>query len=207
MRRRESQPARLIAWMRLPLIKHSATEGSSFAGHVATFSDADPNASLSDYTATIDWGDGQTSTADIAQATTGGFLVSGSHTYIDEGSYTVSVQIADAGGSSVTATSSAVVADAALSAQGTGIAATEGAAFSGVVATFSDANINAVASDFTVTITWGDGGSSAGTVTANGGGLFTITGNHAYAEEGNYSVRSEERRVGKECRSRWSPYH
>ena len=23
----------------------------------------------------------------------------------------------------------------------------------------------------------------------------------------NYSARSEERRVGKECRSRWSPYH
>ena len=23
----------------------------------------------------------------------------------------------------------------------------------------------------------------------------------------SYSVRSEERRVGKECRSRWSPYH
>ena len=25
--------------------------------------------------------------------------------------------------------------------------------------------------------------------------------------EGEYSGRSEERRVGKECRSRWSPYH
>ena len=24
---------------------------------------------------------------------------------------------------------------------------------------------------------------------------------------GNYYARSEERRVGKECRSRWSPYH
>src|SRR5256886_5230246 len=24
---------------------------------------------------------------------------------------------------------------------------------------------------------------------------------------GNYTQRSEERRVGKECRSRWSPYH
>ena len=24
---------------------------------------------------------------------------------------------------------------------------------------------------------------------------------------GIYSIRSEERRVGKECRSRWSPYH
>ena len=23
----------------------------------------------------------------------------------------------------------------------------------------------------------------------------------------NNSIRSEERRVGKECRSRWSPYH
>ena len=23
----------------------------------------------------------------------------------------------------------------------------------------------------------------------------------------NFMVRSEERRVGKECRSRWSPYH
>ena len=24
---------------------------------------------------------------------------------------------------------------------------------------------------------------------------------------GDYTFRSEERRVGKECRSRWSPYH
>ena len=26
-------------------------------------------------------------------------------------------------------------------------------------------------------------------------------------ERDNFYVRSEERRVGKECRSRWSPYH
>ena len=25
--------------------------------------------------------------------------------------------------------------------------------------------------------------------------------------EKEYDIRSEERRVGKECRSRWSPYH
>ena len=25
--------------------------------------------------------------------------------------------------------------------------------------------------------------------------------------DGDRAVRSEERRVGKECRSRWSPYH
>ena len=28
-----------------------------------------------------------------------------------------------------------------------------------------------------------------------------------YFRSEKYSVRSEERRVGKECRSRWSPYH
>src|SRR5216684_9312590 len=28
-----------------------------------------------------------------------------------------------------------------------------------------------------------------------------------YAATGEKGVRSEERRVGKECRSRWSPYH
>src|SRR2546425_5817311 len=32
---------------------------------------------------------------------------------------------------------------------------------------------------------------------------FTWTG----AQNPNWKTRSEERRVGKECRSRWSPYH
>ena len=38
----------------------------------------------------------------------------------------------------------------------------------------------------------------------------TILGDTAVAvhpEDPRYSSRSEERRVGKECRSRWSPYH
>ena len=32
-------------------------------------------------------------------------------------------------------------------------------------------------------------------------------GRASYKEVGAYLIRSEERRVGKECRSRWSPYH
>ena len=32
-------------------------------------------------------------------------------------------------------------------------------------------------------------------------------GEGAQKEEAILTVRSEERRVGKECRSRWSPYH
>jgi len=32
-------------------------------------------------------------------------------------------------------------------------------------------------------------------------------GTSNYTPEFNVNARSEERRVGKECRSRWSPYH
>ena len=40
------------------------------------------------------------------------------------------------------------------------------------------------------------------------GVLFGLcTGRDAHATEAMYELRSEERRVGKECRSRWSPYH
>ena len=30
---------------------------------------------------------------------------------------------------------------------------------------------------------------------------------HGFKSFANKMLRSEERRVGKECRSRWSPYH
>ena len=37
--------------------------------------------------------------------------------------------------------------------------------------------------------------------------LETIISENNIKTEDMVSVRSEERRVGKECRSRWSPYH
>ena len=39
------------------------------------------------------------------------------------------------------------------------------------------------------------------------GGDGTLRGAIDFKEQGVNVVRSEERRVGKECRSRWSPYH
>jgi len=48
-------------------------------------------------------------------------------------------------------------------------------------------------------------------VSGESGGLFLLPGTHSkwaeVAEGRIISFRSEERRVGKECRSRWSPYH
>lgn len=70
----------------------------SFAGTVATLADGDPSAPLSDFTATIDWGDGSTS----AGAVTGGggsYSVAGSHTYASTGYFPVAVHVDDVGGS------------------------------------------------------------------------------------------------------------
>ena len=40
------------------------------------------------------------------------------------------------------------------------------------------------------------------------GMTFALTASDAYiSQPDGQMVRSEERRVGKECRSRWSPYH
>src|SRR3712207_9541300 len=38
-------------------------------------------------------------------------------------------------------------------------------------------------------------------------GKFTVAINPGGPPLATYATRSEERRVGKECRSRWSPYH
>ena len=54
-----------------------------------------------------------------------------------------------------------------ITAVATSVSGTEGAAISGAtVATFTDANPNATAGDFTATINWGDGTSTTGTVVA-----------------------------------------
>jgi hypothetical protein len=89
----------------------NATAGSQFSAPVATFTDADPAGTASDYTATINWGDGSNSAGTISAAPGGGFGVTGSHTYASPGTYTTSVTINDTGGASATATSSANVAN------------------------------------------------------------------------------------------------
>src|SRR5258707_13602054 len=38
-------------------------------------------------------------------------------------------------------------------------------------------------------------------------GHISVAGDEITHMSGNKLTRSEERRVGKECRSRWSPYH
>jgi len=52
-----------------------------------------------------------------------------------------------------------------------------------------------------------DGGTSFHAICSKGATSHVCGVNAQYSEAALISVRSEERRVGKECRSRWSPYH
>ena len=68
----------------------------SFAGGTATFTDADPNGIVTDYTSTIDWGDTTSSAGAITGGPgTGPYTVSGSHTYTSTGFFTVTTTVTD----------------------------------------------------------------------------------------------------------------
>ena len=108
-----------------PLTAGTVTAGGGVEGVTATtlsatFTDANPGATTSDFSGTIDWGDGNTTTFTASGVTgsNGAFTVNGSHTYAEEGTYTPVVTIDDAGGSTATDTGTTTVADAALTASG-----------------------------------------------------------------------------------------
>ncbi len=163
-----------------------AVDGNPFTGQVATFTDANPTAPLSDFTATINWGNGVITSGTITQPGGVGtaFVVTGSQTY-KAGSYPISVTINDAGGSTATATSTATVSAATLAPNGPGAALTvvEGQPFTAQLGEFTTGNPIANILQFSATIAWGDGSTSTGTITQSSAGVFTVTGTHTYAEE------------------------
>jgi hypothetical protein len=166
-------------------------EGQVFSGTVASFSESNLSETASSFTASIDWGDGTTSTGTIvAGATAGKFTVTGSHTYAEESGstpYAVNVTITD-GGATATAHSKAVVGDASLGATFRSFHPTAGTQFTGVVAQFTDHDPGGTQTDYTATIDWGDGNTSAGAITLVSGTTFKVTGSNTYANPGLYTV-------------------
>jgi hypothetical protein len=142
-------------------------------------------------TATINWGDGTpVSYVDVPAGT-----VSGSHTYAEEGVYPLTVVVTDLDGT-VSIAGSATVADAPLAATGTSFTALRKAPFTQTVATFTDANPGGKVAEFRATIAWGDGQTSAGTITAQPSGGFTVAGSHAYDRKGSFAVAVHVADVG-----------
>jgi hypothetical protein len=171
-------------------INFGATEQQQFSGGVATFTDANPDSTTADFSATINWGDGVASPGTVSQPGGAGttYLVSGTHTYPADGMFAVTVQIADVAGSTATANSTATVANSAVAtiqATGASFNGMEAQAFNNVtVATFTDSLAGQTAADYTAQIDWRDGQTTAGAVTQKPDGSFTVTGSHTYAADG-----------------------
>ncbi|MDB5352492.1 MAG: hypothetical protein JWN86_3739 [Planctomycetota bacterium] len=64
---------------------------------VASFTTPNPHAKASTYSATINWGDGQTTAGTVAANGLGAFLVTGDHLYAEGGSFAVAVTLTGSG--------------------------------------------------------------------------------------------------------------
>jgi hypothetical protein len=161
-----------------------ATAGEAFSGIVATITGTDPTTTASSFTATIDWGNGTTSSGTITADANGDFDISGTNTYAQPGYYriTVTVQDASSGAALGAATTRAWVKAVPPSILPRGVVfdATAGVAFTGTVATFTSNNSAATPANFTATINWGDGTTSAGAVVVDANGGFDVQGTHTY---------------------------
>src|SRR5207253_3367370 len=105
------------------------------------------------------------------------------------GNYTTTITVTGAGGGPANNSGSTVVADATLNPSAVTIHATEGSAFNGTVASFTDQNTGSAAGDFTASVDWGDGSQTPhATLVALGGGQFNITASHTWASAASRNV-------------------
>src|SRR5262249_50039221 len=136
------------------------TEGVPFDSVVASFIDLNPNASANDFSASIDWGDGGQSAGIVTANNQGGFDVTGTHVYAEDGDYHVFVSVSDSGGSGATVNITAHVGNArpiVHVAPTFGISGTH----TELLADFSDSGL---LDTHTAVIDWGDGSQSAGPI-------------------------------------------
>jgi hypothetical protein len=154
----------------------------------ATFTDPDL---FQQHVVLIDWGDGTSTT----QFSLGAGVQSFSgiqHTYLEENPkgkpYNIQVMVTDDAGASDTFSLPTTVPDAPLTLTPKTLTPVEHTAFNGAVASLLDADPGGTAGDYSGTITWGDGQSSAASFQPNNSGGFDVIGAHTYVNEGNYEV-------------------
>ncbi len=172
-------------------------EGQLSSGTLATFTDSSAHPNIKAYSAVVTWGDGNSDTLTAASggiiATASGFNVVASHTYAEEASgLSFGVQITD-GSASIGSTATISVADAALAGQGTTIYPSLGGPVSGLIATFTDADPAGTAGDYSATMNWGDGDTTAGTsivADPSVAGQFDLMAakSHPYTSAGTKSI-------------------
>jgi hypothetical protein len=160
-------------------------EGLAFNGVVAKVLNPGINEPASSYSALISWGDGSAlTTATLSGPTGGPFTVSASHTYAEEGPFSITVAVTNTplgvtGGGSTPI----LVTDRAPAVTVVPITPHAGTPFSGAVATFTDPGGAEVATKYSGSINWGDGSTTgSSSITYNSAtNVFTVYGSHLYA--------------------------
>jgi len=168
----------------VPAPTATARSFQSAEGTAATSTVADFAGGQAPFTAAVNWGDGSSSAGSIT-----GSSVAGTHTYAEEGSYTVSVTVTDARGLSGSGSATATISDAPLLAAGRNVTAERKESSPRLLATFKDADPAGKLGDYAATITWGDGtAAQPGAVASLDGVTFFVSGSHTYASKGTFTA-------------------
>ncbi|HEU0318485.1 MAG TPA: hypothetical protein VFR49_14205, partial [Solirubrobacteraceae bacterium] len=174
----------------------TGVEGSPAGGPLATFTDlALTGCQPASYAATVTWPDGPATAATVTTAGQNGlncdYLVSGGHTFAEEGAqaFTVAVTSNGIGTGSGSGNGQAQISDAALhSAPVAAFSVPEATTFGATIATFADDDPGGAAGDYGATVAWGDGQSGPAVITVEAGGRFGVFANHRYAQPGAYTA-------------------
>ncbi len=177
----------------------AVTGGAVFFGEVATFTDGDPRTNPAFYSASINWGDGTTTTSLGSKPTvkiTGinPFVVTGSHKYTTfQATDLLTITITDQNGRTATAVDRVVdppaapepASPATLAIVADPLTLSRNKPFRGIVATFTDSGPPEPLTDYKATINWGKGRKSVGMITGSNG-RFVVSARHAF---GRFTVQ------------------
>ena len=178
-----------------PVRSFNAVEGDrvSVDERLVMFSDTVQDCAGSQFSITVNWGDGTSSNGviDFDSGDVGigcDYGVSGRHTYSRAGTYTVTATVCRAGVCATAPGGTARVANAPVRGEGKAFGAIAGQQAGGELAEFNDDNRSAQPGDYTAVVDWGDGSTSTG-VLGGKDGRFDVSGQHTYASPGQYLQR------------------
>jgi ELWxxDGT repeat protein len=165
----------------------TSAEGVAFAADLAVVNlPAGPA-----YKVWVFWGDGRTAEATLTLTgkAAGEFILFAWHTYADSGSFAVMIRVTANTMTVLSIDTKLTVPDAKWYAGRVAARVTAGRPFAEVVATIQDfAPTGGKATDFTATIDWGDGRTTAGMVRKTADGRFAVDGATTFTTAGTRTV-------------------
>jgi hypothetical protein len=188
----------------ISVVLTSATEGQPLTNvPVAIFTD-NSGAPLGSYVATIFWGDGSMSVGQVVADSNGTFTVLGTHTYLEEGQYPLTVSVRNATTNLGSASGIVTVADAPLLGSAQVINSQAGTfASNALVAVFTDTDTTIRdPSQYTATIQWFEGNglsfTSSGSIVRLFGNTFAVYSSSPFSFPvgGLFTVRAVIRDIG-----------